>query len=89
MLTFNNHQNQMLMKSVIIKYSIILPVILFVMYIGLVLLGCISCVFGATESYYCNQYCMIAKITIGAIFAIYIFMFVRALLKAKKKESQV
>ena len=84
-----NQQNQIIMKSVVIKYSIILPVLLFLVYIGLVLLGCISCVFGATESYYCNQYCTIAKITIGVIFAIYIFMFVRALLKAKKKESQV
>ncbi|MFC2107151.1 hypothetical protein ACFLRY_02325 [Bacteroidota bacterium] len=77
------------MKIVIIKYSIILPVLLFLMYISLVLLGCISCVFGATESYYCNQYCTIAKITIGVIFAIYLFMFLRALLKAKKEETKV
>ncbi len=77
------------MKTVIIKYSIILPLMLFLMYIGLVLFGCVSCVLGASENYYCTAYCIIARISMGVIFALYIFMFVRALIKAKKKESKV
>lgn len=59
------------MKKIIVKYAIILPFVLFAIYVGLALLGCVSCVAGASDAYFCNTYCPIAKTAIVLILATY------------------
>ena len=44
------------------KLILILPLILFVDYVIMALLGCTTCLFGLGDDYYCNSYCIIGKI---------------------------
>jgi hypothetical protein len=62
------------MKSkLIIKLAVVLPLIIFVDYIVMSALGCISCFFGAGENYFCGIYCIIGKIL--AVFSIVFFLY--------------
>ena len=67
------------MKSIMLKYSLILPLLLFLMWVGLTVFGCISCFFGADETYYCTKYCVIAKISIAAVLIGYFAFFAKSL----------
>ncbi|MFP4470294.1 MAG: hypothetical protein ACLFPE_06405 [Bacteroidales bacterium] len=68
-----------MMKTIILKYSLILPLLMFFMWVGLTLFGCISCFFGADETFYCTRYCLIAKISIAAILLGYVAAFTKSL----------
>jgi len=73
------------MRTVLLKYALLLPLILFFIWLGLVIFGCMACFFGATETYYCTNYCMIAKISVSMILAAYVIFFARSLFYANKK----
>lgn len=72
------------MKAVLIKYSLLLPLILFFIWIGLTLAGCISCFFDVGEDFYCTKYCFISKIAITVILGIYAFFFGRDVFNHRK-----
>lgn len=59
--------------KLIIKIAVVLPFIIFVAYILMSALGCISCLIGAGESYFCGTYCYIGKIftIISVVFFLY------------------
>jgi hypothetical protein len=46
------------------KVIIVLPLLMFVDYLFMALLGCTTCLFGLEEDYYCGNYCLIGKIII-------------------------
>lgn len=66
------------MKATIIKYSLLLPLILFLIWTGLSVIGCISCFFDVGEDFYCTKYCAISKITVSLILLTYAIFFARA-----------
>ncbi len=72
------------MKTVMIKYSLLLPLILFFIWVGLSIVGCISCFFDVGEAFYCTKYCFISKIAITLILGTYIYFFGRALYLQRK-----
>lgn len=76
------------MKTLIItKLFFVLPVILFVNYLIMTLLGCATCLFGMGEDFYCGAYCTIGKILIG-LTAVFFFFFILPDIKALIKTSK-
>lgn len=51
--------------SIVLKVFFVLPLILFVDYILMVLIGCTGCLFGLGNDFYCGPYCIIGKIILG------------------------
>ncbi len=74
------------MKATIIKYSLLLPLILFLIWTGLSVFGCISCFFDVGDDFYCTKYCMISKITVTLILLTYAIFFARAVYFAKQQK---
>lgn len=72
------------MKSVIIKYAMLLALILFLIWTGLTLVGCISCFWDVGDSFYCTKYCAVAKIAITLILGTYAGFFGRAVYLQRK-----
>jgi hypothetical protein len=72
------------MKATIIKYSLLLPLILFLIWTGLSLFGCISCFFDVGDDFYCTKYCMASKISVTLILLTYVAFFARAVYVAKQ-----
>ena len=72
--------------SFFIKLFFLLPLILFVDYILMALLGCTTCLFGFGDDFYCGTFCLAGKIilALSAIFFGYlIYPEIKALLKSK------
>jgi hypothetical protein len=66
------------MKSqIFLKVFLVLPLIVFVDWILMVLLGCASCLFGFGDSFYCGLYCLIGKgiLLLSAVFFIIYLLF--------------
>jgi hypothetical protein len=61
--------------SILLKVFLVLPVILFVDYILMVLIGCATCLFGFGNDFYCGTYCIFGKIILG-ISAILYFLII-------------
>lgn len=51
--------------AILIKLFLFLPLILFVDYIVMALLGCITCLFGIGDGFYCGPFCVAGKILIA------------------------
>ncbi len=51
--------------SLLLKIGFILPLILFVDYLLMVVLGCATCLFGFGDNFYCGTYCIFGKILLG------------------------
>jgi len=60
--------------SLMRNFFVVLPVILFVDYFLMVLLGCASCLFGFGNDFYCGSYCLVGKLILllSAIFFVYL-----------------
>lgn len=59
-----------------IKSLLILPLIIFIDWIVMVLLGCISCIFRPGADFYCGTYCITGKVILilsGIIFLAILF----------------
>ncbi len=76
------------MKSnVLIKVFFLLPLIIFIDYILMVLIGCASCLFGFGEDYFCGSYCLMGKIILilsGSFFVFLIYPDLKAFIKKTK-----
>jgi hypothetical protein len=74
-------------KPIVIKLLIILPLILFADYIIMALFGCVTCLFGLGEDFYCGPFCLAGKIilVLSLIFFGYlIYPDIRSLFKLTK-----
>ena len=47
--------------TLVLKIIIGLPVVLFIDYLLILVLGCVSCLFGFGDSYFCGSYCLLGK----------------------------
>lgn len=67
-------KNEIMKTSIILKVFVVLPILMFVDYILMVILGCATCLFGYGNDFYCGPYCIIGKIILGlsAIFFLFI-----------------
>ncbi|WP_298370070.1 hypothetical protein [uncultured Lutibacter sp.] len=78
------------MRDIALKSLIILPVIAFVDYILMIVVGCTSCLFGLSNSFYQCTFCTIGKIVlISSIlgFIIYLFSDIWRLYTSKLQNS--
>ncbi|MGZ2372010.1 hypothetical protein ACXR6G_19740 [Ancylomarina sp. YFZ004] len=51
--------------SVNFKVFIVLPLLLFVDYVLMILIGCSTCLFGFGDDFYCGPYCIFGKLILG------------------------
>ena len=73
--------------SILLKVFLILPLILFVDYFLMALIGCTTCLFGFGEEFYCGSFCLAGKIilALSALFFGYlIYPNIKAIFKPKK-----
>lgn len=73
--------------SFLIKIFLVLPLILFVDYLLMALLGCTTCLFGLGDEFYCGPFCLIGKIilALSAIFFGYLlYPDIKSFIKTKK-----
>jgi len=73
--------------SLFIKLFFVLPLILFVDYILMALLGCTTCLFGLGNEYYCGSFCLTGKIllALSALFFGYlIYPEIKFMINSKK-----
>jgi len=73
--------------SFFVKLFFVLPLILFVDYIFMALLGCTTCLFGLGNEYYCGSFCLTGKIllALSALFFGYlIYPEIKFMLKSKR-----
>lgn len=73
------------MKTLFIKFGLILIFLAFVDYVIIAIMGCVSCIFGATEDYFCNTYCWIVKTFAAVTFAGWLIWFAYSILEHKRK----
>jgi len=59
--------------SVNFKVFIVLPLLLFVDYVLMILIGCSTCLFGFGHDFYCGPYCIFGKVILG-LSAIFFFL---------------
>jgi hypothetical protein len=81
------HKISAMKASIIIKVFFVLPLLLFVDYILMAVLGCTTCLFGLGEDFYCGTFCLAGKIilALSAIFFGYIiFPDIKLIFKPKK-----
>jgi len=73
--------------SVLIKVFFILPLVLFVDYILMAILGCTTCLFGLGEGFYCGSFCLAGKIILALsaiVLGYLIYPDIKAIFKEKK-----
>jgi hypothetical protein len=73
--------------SIFFKFFFVLPLIIFVDYLLMTIIGCTSCLFGLGENFYCGSFCLAGKIIL-ALSAIFfghlIYPDIKAVIKQKK-----
>jgi hypothetical protein len=74
-------------NSLILKVFVLLPVLLFVDYILMVIIGCATCLFGFGDGFYCGPYCIFGKIILGLSAAFFIFIIFPDLKNIIKKKN--
>ena len=73
--------------SIFLKFFFVLPLIIFVDYLLMTIIGCTSCLFGPGEDFYCGSFCLagIIILALSAIFFGYlIYPDIKAIIKPKK-----
>jgi hypothetical protein len=76
--------------SLFVKVFFVLPLILFIDYMLMALLGCTTCLLGFGDDFYCDSFCLAGKLilALSAIFFGYlIYADLKAILKSKKHGS--
>jgi hypothetical protein len=76
-------------NSLIIKIFVVLPIIVFIDYLIMVLLGCVSCLFGFGDDFYCGPYCLFGKIILGMSAILFLFIIFTDLIQVFKKIKNV
>lgn len=75
------------MKNILVKSLVFLPLLFFVDYLIMMIIGCTTCLFGFTENFYSCTYCIIGKSLIAislVVFTIIIFPDLKSLVKNLK-----
>lgn len=72
------------MKNILIKFGLILTVLLFVDYVIVALFGCVSCLLGAEDQYFCETYCWLVRSFIALGFFVFLGYFIHAIYKHRK-----
>ena len=79
----------MMMKTtLILKLVIGLPLVIFVDYLLMAILGCVTCLLGFGDDYYCGSYCLLGKgflLLSAVLYGWYIFPEIRNLFHANKQ----
>jgi hypothetical protein len=73
--------------SIFLKFFLVLPLIIFVDYLLMTIIGCTTCLFGLGEDFYCGSFCLAGKIilALSAIFFGYlIYPDIKERIKQKK-----
>ena len=73
--------------SIVLKVFFVLPLIVFVNYVLMALIGCTTCLFGLGNNFYCGPYCIIGKIILGLsllLFGYIIYPDIAQLFKSSK-----
>jgi hypothetical protein len=76
--------------SIFLKFFLVLPLIIFVDYLLMTIIGCTSCLFGLGEDFYCGSFCLAGKIilALSAIFFGYlIYPNIKGIIKSKRHGS--
>lgn len=76
--------------SFLLKICVGFPLILFVDYILMVIIGCSTCLLGFGNDFYCGSYCVFGKIILGLSFILFfmlIFPDIKEMVKSKKNAS--
>lgn len=60
--------------SILFKVCFLLPLLLFVDYIIMVVIGCTTCLFGFGDNFYCGTYCIIGKIVLAVSAILFLFL---------------
>jgi hypothetical protein len=83
-----NLQKITIMKaSIFIKVFFVLPLILFIDYLLMAILGCTTCLFGSGDDFYCGTFCLVGKIVLAlsALFFVYlVYPDIKKIFKQKK-----
>jgi hypothetical protein len=77
------------MKNIALKSLFLIPVIFFIDYIILIVIGCVTYYLGCTSAFYECTYCNIAKFVLAAsiiLFIIAIIPDIKSLLSKPKKD---
>ncbi len=73
------------MKALYIKFGLLLILLAFANYILFAVLGCISCLFGATDNYFCSTYCCLMKGIAASTFLLWLGWFSYSIYQFKKQ----
>lgn len=76
--------------SLFVKTFLLLPLIIFIDYILMALLGCTTCLLGFGNDFYCGSFCLAGKIILALsaiIFGYIIYPDLKSILKSKKHGS--
>ncbi len=74
---------------ILIKMILLLPLIIFIDYVLMVLLGCASCIIGFEESFFCGPFCFIGKGILFLSAVLFISLFLRDLRKLLTHKTNV
>jgi len=80
-------QNISVMKNIVLKSLVFLPLLFFIDYLIMMIIGCTSCLFGFTDNFYNCTYCYIGKSLIAislVFFAAIITPEIKSLIKKLK-----
>lgn len=64
------------MKDIVLKSAFLIPMILFVDYLIMAIVGCTSCLFGFTNNFYSCTYCIIGKILLVISAVVYVLLII-------------
>jgi hypothetical protein len=81
------HKTRDMKASLVIKIFFVLPLILFVDYILMAIIGCSTCLFGLGEDFYCGPFCIAGKIILALsviFFGYLLYPDIKALFKSDK-----
>lgn len=80
-----------MITSLMLKVFVLLPVLIFIDYILMVIIGCATCLFGLGDDFYCGPYCLFGKIILGLSAAFFIFIIfpdIKNIIKNKNVASE-
>jgi hypothetical protein len=73
------------MKTLYIKFGLLLVFLAFANYIVFALIGCLSCVLGATDNYFCSTYCWMIKGVSAFTILVWAVWFTYSIIQFKKR----
>ncbi len=74
--------------TLILKLVIGFPLVVFVDYLLMAILGCVSCLLGFGDDYFCGSYCLLGKVLLlvsAVLYGWYLFPEIRKLFQAERQ----